>query len=86
MYPEFIAIYAGLVVLAALLVVVLLLLLKLLKQSDIKQMSRPYTPAANQTADVQQSGAASGGVVFCKRCATEFDASQKVCPKCGTPR
>lgn len=86
MYPEFIAIYIGLAVLAALMIVVLILLLKLLKQSDVKQMPRPYVPAENQIAAAPQTGAAPGGVVFCKRCATEFDASQKVCPRCGTPR
>ena len=45
MYPEFIAIYIGLAVLAALMIVVLILLLKLLKQLDVKQMPRPYVPA-----------------------------------------
>lgn len=86
MYPEFIAIYIGLAILSALMIVVLIFLLKLLKQSEVKQIPRPYVPAENQTAAASQTGAAPGGVVFCKRCATEFDASQKVCPRCGTPR
>lgn len=28
----------------------------------------------------------TSGVVFCKSCATQFDARHKVCPRCGTPR
>ena len=50
MYPEFIAIYIGLAILSALMIVVLILLLKLLKQSEVKQIPRPYVPAENQTA------------------------------------
>lgn len=28
----------------------------------------------------------TGNVVFCKKCFNQFDASQRVCPYCGTPR
>lgn len=53
-----------------------------------------YTaPAAQQYQQQYQQyqqnayqGQAGGGVCFCKRCATQFDASQSFCPNCGTPR
>lgn len=28
----------------------------------------------------------TGNIVFCKKCFNQFDASQRVCPYCGTPR
>ena len=93
MYPEFIAIYIGLAILAVLQIVVLLCLRKLLKQSEGgKQMPHPYT--APQTSTFDPGSAASsvpistapGAIVFCKHCAAEFDAGLKACPKCGTPR
>ena len=52
MYPEFIAIYVGLAVLAALMIVVLVLLIKLTKQADAKPISKPYTPQINNSTDV----------------------------------
>lgn len=32
------------------------------------------------------NGKSESGVVFCKKCATQFEASEKYCPKCGTAR
>ena len=87
MYTEFIAIYIGLGVLAALMVVVMILLIKLLRQLEVRPSTRSYTPAPISTGSRPSSAPApAGNVVFCKRCAAEFDASQKVCPNCGTPR
>ena len=85
MYPEFIAIYVGLAVLAALMIVVLVLLIKLTKQAGAKPISKPYIPQMNNSADAP-TNVATGNIVFCKHCAAEFDSSQRVCPKCGTPR
>jgi len=85
MYPEFIAIYVGLAVLAALMIVVLVLLIKLTKQAGAKPISKPYTPQMNNSTDAP-TNVATGNIVFCKHCAAEFDSSQRVCPKCGTPR
>ena len=92
MYPEFIAIYIGLAILAVLQIVGLVFLRKLLKQSEGgTQMPRSY--AAPQTSTFNQGSVtttvpnmAPGAVVFCKHCAAEFDASLRACPKCGTPR
>lgn len=85
MYPEFIAIYVGLAVLAALMIVVLVLLIKLTKQAGAKTILKPYIPQMNNSTDAP-TNVATGNIVFCKHCAAEFDSSQKYCPKCGTPR
>lgn len=85
MYPEFIAIYVGLAVLAALMIVVLVLLIKLTKQAGAKPISKPYTSQINNSTTAP-ANVATGNIVFCKHCAAEFDSSQRVCPKCGTPR
>lgn len=87
MYPEFIAIYAGLAVLAALMITVLILLIKLLKRSDVKPASNAYRPQMNNIdTSYTQANVSTGNIVFCKHCATKFDACEKFCPKCGTPR
>lgn len=77
MYPEFIPIYVGLVVIIGLLITILIFLLKRTsgKTSTVqKMMSGNIAPKE------------TGAIVFCKNCATQFDASQRCCPKCGAPR
>ena len=99
MYPEFIAIYVGLVVLVALAAANLVLLVKLLKRSETKAAAPTYSaptysaptytapPVSGVPAAPRGDMAGySGHVVFCKHCAAEFDASLRVCPRCGTPR
>lgn len=76
MYPEFIAIYAGLLVVIGLLVAILCLQIRVIRNGH------GAAPAVHQTQNFQQSGT----VVFCRNCAAQFDSSQRVCPKCGTPR
>ncbi|MBE6766523.1 MAG: hypothetical protein E7550_02935 [Ruminococcaceae bacterium] len=78
MYPEFVPIYVGLIITIALLVVILIVLLK-------KGGGNSATPKST-TSSVMAAPAPSGNVVFCKNCAAEFDAAQRCCPKCGTPR
>ena len=85
MYPEFIVIYVGLAVLAALMIAVLVLLVKLVKQAGAKPISKTYTSQINNSTTAP-TNVATGNIVFCKHCAAEFDSSQRVCPKCGTPR
>lgn len=85
MYPEFIAIYAGLAVVFVLLVVVMVLLIQLKKRLDAAPTSRSVFDVQPNRPPMSAS-APSGGIVFCKRCAAEFDASEQVCPRCGTPR
>lgn len=87
MYPEFIAIYVGLAILIALGVAILILLIKLNKNNE----GFPTMPSINTTSTVSSSQPASneskdGNMAFCKKCATQFSASERFCPKCGTPR
>ncbi len=99
MYPEFIAIYVMLAIVILMLGAVLFFLIKLLKngvgknnsynvpqqsndayygqQCQQQQYQAPYQPQYQQQA---------GSVVFCKHCATQFDASEVYCPQCGTRR
>ena len=97
MYPEFIAIYVMLAVVIVLLGVVLFMLIKLAKGQSPKNnyMAAPqyndqyygqqYQQNPYQQNQYQYQGAA-GGVVFCKQCATQYDASQSYCPQCGARR
>lgn len=81
MYPEFIAIYVGLLIVIGLLVTILVLMLK--KQNDNSRSTANYTAKQNT---LETNASSSGSIVFCKKCAAEFDSTQKCCPKCGTPR
>lgn len=84
MYPEFIAIYIGLVIIIALLVVNLVLQLKN-KSNNGASYTKTYTSSFNKS-EPAPAPTFSGNIVFCKKCASEFDASQRNCPRCGTPR
>ncbi len=92
MYPEFVAIYIMLIIIMGLLGVILFFLFKLMKNENAMgnnsypQANNSYyeQPYQQQYQDPYQ--AQSGGVVFCKQCATQFDASQAFCPQCGTRR
>lgn len=77
MYPEFVAIYIGLAVIFVLLAVVLVLQIVVLS----KLGRGGSAPRSNYS-----QAAAGGNLAFCKNCATQFNASQRCCPKCGTPR
>ncbi len=72
MYPEFVVIYVGLIIVLIVVIVNLVLTLKLTKQMKSNNSGNGLNRV--------------GGVVFCKKCATEFDANAKVCPNCGTVR
>lgn len=83
MYPEFIVIYIGLVVIISLLIIILFKMTSLLKKitnnslvNQVTYQSVPTTTHLNL----------SKKVVFCKHCATEYDASLNRCPNCGTLR
>ena len=81
MYPEFIAIYIGLLIIIGMLVTILVLILK--KQND---NSRPTANFTARQKNFETNASSGGSIVFCKKCAAEFDSTQKCCPKCGTPR
>lgn len=99
MYPEFVAIYVMLAIVILMLGVVLFFLIKLMKNGV--GSNNPYSmPQQNNDAyygqqyQQQQYQAPyqapyqqqAGSVVFCKNCATQFDASQAYCPQCGMKR
>lgn len=100
MYPEFIGIYVLLVILIALSVVSIYLQVSRSKNSGGKsnfngnQQNNSFTSQQprnsaypSENSQRQQTPAyGTSGVVFCKSCATQFDARHKVCPRCGTPR
>lgn len=86
MYPEFIAIYVGLGILAAMLVAVIVLLVILIRKVSSCNLVRANNiPAQRQNNTINQGGA-SFNVAFCNKCGTKYDAQTRVCPKCGTPR
>lgn len=82
MYTEFMIIYIGIGFLALLGIAILIMLILLLKKDH-----GSYIPKNdNYSPSVQPTAPNTGNIVFCKKCAAEFDASQRTCPKCGTPR
>lgn len=82
-YTEFLIIYIGLGILLALAIVNLILILVLMKKDS--GFSAPRI-SSQRTMPMPQTTIPGGNVVFCKKCAAEFDASQRCCPICGTPR
>lgn len=88
MYPEFIAIYIGIAVIIALGIAILILLIKLLKNSnDLPMPKQNITPIIKTQPNVSNaSNQENGNMAFCKKCAAQFNDSERFCPKCGTPR
>lgn len=92
MYPEFIVIYIGLIILIVLAVLILIQLKKLSNQSnsscDNYVTQNPYNGGNpyNTPNQYQANTSDQGQIVFCRNCATQYDASSPYCPTCGTPR
>ncbi len=94
MYAEFIIIYVLLSVAILMLGAVLFLLIKLLMGGNksvgaVSYQQPQYQQVQYQQVQYQQpqyQQVQPGSVVFCQRCATQYDASQAYCPKCGTRR
>lgn len=94
MYPEFIAIYVMLAIVIVILGVVLFFLFKIMKKeasnnnafAPVQQSNDLYYGQQYQAPYQPQYQQQAGSVVFCKHCATQFDASQAYCPQCGTRR
>lgn len=82
MYPEFIAIYIGLGVLSILQIGTIILVILLLKKNGGSHNEYP-AQKNNYTLNNQSK---SSGVALCVNCGTQFDATHKVCPRCGKPR
>jgi len=87
-YTEFIIIFIGLGILLMFSIANLILLIVLLKRgNDMPVRSfNNFTPTPTGYESQAPKAGMGGNIVFCKKCATEFDASQKYCPKCGTAR
>lgn len=84
LYPEFTPIYIGMAAtLVLLLAVLVLVIIALVKVGRLAKGGRGSVKAVYGGKTGIQS---YGSVVFCKSCATEYEASEKCCPKCGTPR
>ena len=90
MYPEFIAIYVGLGIHLLVGIANLVLTIKLMMNGSQPHYSSSYNNSATnddtKNKIIPENNIQSDNVVFCKKCANEFDALQKFCPKCGTPR
>ena len=82
MYPEFIAIYVGLGILALLQVGTIVLVIVFQRKSNQKSTPNQFF---NQTVPSQPQSS-SHSVAFCVGCGTQFDSTLKVCPRCGRPR
>lgn len=92
MYPEFIAIYIGLVVLILCAIFIIVLQIKILRNADTPKYFSGFGAAAEAQSQEKPKAEASVGynnvanVVFCRNCAAKFEASKRNCPKCGMPR
>lgn len=89
MYIEYIIIFIALGVIIALLIPMLIMLIMLYKDKDLNTpVYNRNTPAKEkeQKNIKSENAPKSNKVVFCRHCATQFDASQKICPQCGTQR
>lgn len=92
MYTEFIIIYIALGLILAISIVNFIMIL-LLKRNG-SSIRKTFNPTINYSAptnnimpqEATYNNRPSGNIVFCKNCATEFDSSARVCPRCGTPR
>ena len=90
MYTEFIIIFIllGIVTVVSILNLVLLILIKKDGGVSNRTSSVPFQYQNNYMNQNMGQGQAqgSGSVVFCRNCATQYDAIMTRCPKCGTPR
>lgn len=84
MYPEFIPIYVGILIIIGMLAYIIVMLKT--NTNNVKEHTNTYTAQSSIHKPETTIKQNSGNIVFCKKCATEFDASLKVCPNCGTPR
>ena len=83
MYPEFIAIYIGLGVLAVLQIITIILVL--LTRKKLRRGAE-HTAVTNRSTSARPSIPESRGVAFCTNCGAQFSAKIDVCPICGKPR
>ena len=85
MYTEFLIIYIMLGVLILLAIIGIVLLIAVLKKAG-SGTNRSRYQAQPPMYQQMNPGTAAGGVAFCKNCGSQFNASLRVCPRCGSPR
>ena len=81
MYSEFVFIYVALAVLLVL--VICIFVMQIIVLNRIK---RTFSSHAVNVQTMNRNAITNGNVVFCKVCATQYDAYLKRCPKCGAIR
>lgn len=84
MYPEFIAIFIGLGVLAVLQIVTIVFVL--LMGRKIRRQNSGRAVVAHRESYSEESKTNSNGIAFCTNCGAQFSANIMVCPMCGKPR
>ena len=84
MYIEFVVSYFLIGFLAILLAIVIVLQCIILKKLSRR---RPQQQEISYSPYTQRSVSGMGGeVVVCRKCASQFASTHRVCPKCGTLR
>lgn len=85
MYIEYVIIFICLGIIIALLVAAVAMLAVLMKSrnNNVPVYNRNNSPARS---DKKETAPPATKVVFCRHCAAQFDATQKVCPSCGAQR
>ncbi|MBQ7354732.1 MAG: hypothetical protein IJW62_04340 [Clostridia bacterium] len=85
MDTEFLILYLALGIVAVLMIAVLIMLFSILSKVEKLAQGGGRSFEASPYNRVNIGGNA-GGTVFCTQCATQYDASQKNCPRCGKSR
>ena len=81
MDTEFLILYLALGIVAVLMIAVLIMLFSILSKVEKIAQSGGRSFEASPYNRMN-----AGGTVFCTQCATQYDASQPNCPRCGKPR
>lgn len=85
MYLEFIVIYICLGVIIALGIAILAMLIKINNSNDSFPV-QTHNKFIKKNSQKVPNDSQDSNLAFCKKCATQFNASERFCPKCGTPR
>lgn len=87
MYPEFIAIFVGIGILALIMILILILQLVILKQMKTsRSIPMEYSNPNVKSSNINTPVAGKVGIVYCKNCMNPYPADKNVCPHCQTPR
>ena len=84
MYTEFIIIFVFLGCIGVISIINLVLLIILLSKQGNTNMRTIGTGTNYIRQGMMNTN--HGGAIFCRKCATQYDASYSNCPNCGMPR